>query len=339
MPLGLYLDLAVGVSPDGAEAWAHRGSIAAGASLGAPPDEFNEAGQNWGLAPLSPHALRARAYAPIIEILRSGMRHAGALRIDHILGLQRSFWWPADGAPGAYVRQPVDDLLGVVALESHRQRCVVVGEDLGTVPGGLRRLLDRTGVLGCSVLYFEREADGSFRRAASYRSGTIASIGTHDLPTLAGFWAGRDIDWRERLGFYGDPGQGERERGARRAELCALLRLLEAEGLLPQGIDPEAPPDDLPWPVAVALHRTLARSPALLMALQLEDALGAIEQANLPGTIEEHPNWRRRLAPAVAEIGRTRRLKEIAAAIADERPQNGRSVAKPASPSSDGGPP
>ncbi|MGH8723162.1 MAG: 4-alpha-glucanotransferase, partial [Burkholderiales bacterium] len=149
MPLGLYLDLAVGVTPDGAEAWAHRDSIVAGASLGAPPDEFNEAGQNWGLAPLSPRALRERAYAPIIEILRSGMRHAGALRIDHILGLQRSFWWPADGAPGAYVRQPVGDLLGVVALESHRQRCIVVGEDLGTVPGGLRRLLDRTGVLGC----------------------------------------------------------------------------------------------------------------------------------------------------------------------------------------------
>ena len=143
MPLGLYLDLAVGVTPDGAEAWADRDSIVAGASLGAPPDEFNEAGQNWGLAPLSPRALRERAYAPIIEILRSGMRHAGALRIDHILGLQRSFWWPADGAPGAYVRQPVGDLLGVVALESHRQRCVVVGEDLGTVPGGLRRLLDR----------------------------------------------------------------------------------------------------------------------------------------------------------------------------------------------------
>ena len=331
MQLGLYLDLAVGVSPDGAEAWAHRGSIVAGASLGAPPDEFNEAGQNWGLAQLSPHALRARAYAPLIEVLRSGMRHAGALRIDHILGLQRSFWWPAGGAPGAYVRQPVDDLLGVVALESHRQRCVVVGEDLGTVPGGLRRLLDRAGVLGCSVLYFEREADGSFRRTVHYRTGTIASVGTHDLPTLAGFWAGRDIDWRERLGLYGDPGQGEREHGARRAEITGLLRLLAAEGVLPEGIEPEAPPDDLPWPVTVALHRMLARSPALLMALQLEDALGAIEQANLPGTIDQHPNWRRRLALSLAQLGRARRLKELATATTGERPQNGQSVAKQAS--------
>jgi 4-alpha-glucanotransferase len=328
MRLGLYLDLAVGVTPDGAEAWADRDSIVAGASLGAPPDEFNEAGQNWGLAPLSPYGLRARAYAPIIEILRSGMRHAGALRIDHILGLQRSFWWPAGGAPGAYVRQPVDDLLGVVALESHRQRCVVVGEDLGTVPAGLRRQLDRTGVLGCSVLYFERAQDGSFRRTAEYRSRSIASIGTHDLPTLAGFWAGRDIDWREKLGLYGDPGQAEHERCARRAELAALLRLLEVEGLLPQGIDAGAPPDDLPWPVAVALHRMLARSPALLMALQLEDALGTIEQANLPGTVDQHPNWRRRLEPSMAGLGRAHRLHELAAAIAGERAQTGQSVAE-----------
>jgi 4-alpha-glucanotransferase len=342
MPLGLYLDLAVGVTPEGAEAWADRDSIVAGVSLGAPPDEFNEAGQNWGLAPLSPHGLRARAYAPIIEILRSGMRHAGAVRIDHILGLQRTFWWPPDGAPGAYVRQPVDDLLAVLALESHRQRCVVVGEDLGTVPAGLHRLLDRTGVLGCSVLYFEREADGSFRRAASYRKHSIASIGTHDLPTLAGFWTARDINWREKLGRYSDPGQPALEREARRTEVAALLRLLEAEGLLPDGIDPSVPPEVLPWPVAVALHRVLARSPALLMALQLEDALGAVEQANLPGTIEEHPNWRRRLARSMAELARARRLKEIAAAIAGERPQSGESVAerKPiARPASDRGPP
>jgi 4-alpha-glucanotransferase len=328
MALGLYLDLAVGVTPDGAEAWAHRGSIVAGASLGAPPDEFNEAGQNWGLAPLSPHALRARAYAPIVEILRSGMRHAGALRIDHILGLQRSFWRPADGAPGAYVRQPVDDLLGVVALESHRQRCVVVGEDLGTVPGGLRRTLDRTGVLGCSVLYFERDQDGSFRRPAHYRQRSVASIGTHDLPTLAGFWAGRDIYWRERLGFYRDPQQAGRERQARRTELTALLRLLESEGLLPPEIDPSAPPENLPWPIAAALHRMLARSPALLTVLQIEDALGTIEQANLPGTIDQHPNWRRRLDRRTAELGRARWLKELATTIASDRPQNRQSVSE-----------
>jgi 4-alpha-glucanotransferase len=205
---------------------------------------------------------------------------------------------------------------------------VVVGEDLGTVPGGLRRLLDRSDVLGCSVLYFEREENGRFRKAASYRSRSVASIGTHDLPTLAGFWAGRDIDWRERLGFYSDPQQAGHERQARRAELTALLRLLETEGLLPEGIDPSAPPKDLPWPVAVALHRMLARSPALLMVLQIEDALGAIEQANLPGTIDQHPNWRRRLERPMAELGRAPRLNGLAATLASDRPQGRRFVSK-----------
>jgi 4-alpha-glucanotransferase len=265
----------------------------------------------------------------MIEILRSGMRHGGALRIDHILGLQRTFWWPAaGGVPGAYVRQPVEDLLGVVALESHRQRCVVVGEDLGTVPGGLRRMLDDAGVLGCSVLYFEREGDGSLRAPSRYRPRSVASVGTHDLPTLAGFWGGRDIDWREKLGLYGTPEQAAEEHRARQIERGALLRLLAAEGLLPEGIDPSAPPEKLPWPMVLALHRMLARSPALLMVLQLEDALGAIEQANLPGTIDQHPNWRRRLNLSIAELGRSRRLEALAGIIASERPQDEQSVTK-----------
>ncbi len=320
MKLGLYLDLAVGVTPDGAEAWAHRDSIVEGVSLGAPPDEFNQGGQNWGLAPLSPHGLRNSAYAPLIAILRSGMRHAGVLRIDHILGLQRSFWWPATrGIAGAYVRQPVEDLLGIVALESHRQRCMVVGEDLGTVPAGLRKALDDIGVLGCSVLYFER-CNGGFLPAARYRSGSIASVGTHDLPTLAGFWAGRDIDWREKLGLYPDPQQVARARAGRQAEREALLRLLEAEGLLPHGADPT---DALSWPLVLALHRLLARSPAKLMALQIEDVLGAIEQANLPGTMSEHPNWRRRLDRSLEDLDRWQPLRELGGVVASERPPAG----------------
>jgi 4-alpha-glucanotransferase len=323
MPIGLYLDLAIGVAPDGAEAWGHPDSVVAGASLGAPPDEFNAGGQNWGLAPLSPQALRAQAYAPLIEILRGAMRHAGAIRIDHVLGLQRSFWWPAEpGVAGAYVRQPFDDLMGVIALESQRQRCVVVGEDLGTVPDGLRNALGDAGLLGCSVLYFEREQAG-FHRSADYRARSVASIGTHDLPTLAGWWAGRDIDWRNRLGLYAAPDQAAILHAARHDDRQALLHLLEAEGLLPPGIDPEAPPERLPWQVVLALHRVVARSPAALMVLQIEDALGAIEQANLPGTIEAHPNWRRRLDRSVAEIGRARRFAHLAAAIAGERPARG----------------
>ncbi|MGH6912391.1 MAG: 4-alpha-glucanotransferase, partial [Geminicoccales bacterium] len=338
MPIGLYLDLAIGVDPDGAEAWAQRDSIVDGASLGAPPDEFNEGGQNWGLAPLAPRALRDQAYAPLISTLRRAMRHAGALRIDHILGLQRSFWWPANGAPGAYVQQPLDDLLGIVALESHRHRCVVVGEDLGTVPEGLRRSLSEAGLLGCSVLYFEREPDGAFRPGARYRSSSVASNGTHDLPTLAGWWAGRDIDWRERLGLHKEPLQAELERLDRIEERRALLRLLAAEGLLPDGVAPDDPPATIPWRVVEALHRVLARSPAELMALQIADALGRIEQANLPGTIDRHPNWRRRLDRSVAGIGRARRLETLAAAIRNERPRKLQPVPQEHQPP-DGGPP
>lgn len=339
MPIGLYLDLAIGVDPDGAEAWAHPDSIVAGASLGAPPDEFNAGGQNWGLAPLAPRASREQAYAPLISILRRAMRHAGAVRIDHILGLQRSFWWPRDGVPGAYVQQPLDDLLGIVTLESHRHRCVVVGEDLGTVPDGLRTSLGEAGLLGCSVLYFERERDGAFRPGARYRSSSIASIGTHDLPTLAGWWAGRDIDWREKLGLYQEPGQAERLRLGRVEERKALLRLLAAEGLLPEDVAPDDLPSSIPWQVVEALHRMLARSPALLMALQIEDALGRIEQANLPGTIDRHPNWRQRLDRSVAEIGRARRLKALAATIRNERPRKGQSASQEHDQPSDGGPP
>jgi len=322
MGCGLYLDLAVGVSPDGADTWAFRDSIVEGASLGAPPDAFNHAGQNWGLAPLSPRGLRKHHYAPLIAILRSAMRYAGVLRIDHILGLQRSFWWPAErGLAGAYVRQPLEDMLGIVALESHRQRCTVVGEDLGTVPSGLRKELRDSGVLGCSVLYFERGADGNFLPVARYRPASIASVGTHDLPPLAGFWKGRDIERRAELGLFEGEQQVAQAHSERRAERQALLHLLEAEGVLPSGIGPDAAYEELPHALMLALHRLLARSPARLMALQIEDVLGATEQANMPGTIDQYPNWRRRLELTLESLDRSPALKELAEVINQERPR------------------
>ena len=297
MALGLYLDLAVGVDPAGADAWAEPETVARGVRIGAPPDDFSPKGQDWGLAPLAPHALRAQAYAPFAQLLRQAMRHAGALRIDHVLGLRRSYWLPPErDLPGAYVRYPLDDLLGLIALESRRQGCVVIGEDLGTVPEGFRETLTEAGLLGCRVLYFEQDEAGEFRRSASYPAACLASISTHDLPTLAGFWAGRDVDWRERLGLFRDPGQAGRDRAERGVLRARLLRLLAAEGLLPEGLDPAAPPRELPWSVVLALHRLLARSPAEIVVMQLEDAQGVVEQPNLPGTIGEHPNWQRKLA-------------------------------------------
>ncbi len=241
MALGLYLDLAVGVDPAGADAWAAPDVVAGGVRIGAPPDDFSPKGQDWGLAPLAPHALRAQAYAPFIELVRHGMRHAGALRIDHVLGLRRSYWLPPErDLPGAYVRYPLDDLLGVIALESRRQGCVVIGEDLGTVPEGFRETLAEAGLLGCRVLYFEQDAAGEFRGSASYPEACLASISTHDLPTLAGFWVGRDIDWRERLGLFGDPRAGRARAGgagaaARPPAAPARRRGAAARGARPRG--------------------------------------------------------------------------------------------------------
>jgi 4-alpha-glucanotransferase len=316
MPIGLYLDLAVGVDPDGAEAWADPETVAGRVRVGAPPDDFSPKGQDWGLAPLAPLALRAQAYAPFVELLRRNMAHAGALRIDHVLGLRRSFWLPPErDLPGAYVRYPLNDLLGLIALESERARCVVIGEDLGTVPEGFRETLSEAGLLGCRVLYFERDRGGRFRGSGSYPSSCLASISTHDLPTLAGFWTGRDIDWRERLGLFAEPGQSERERAERAGARRQLLELLAADGMLPTGIDPRAPPDELPWSVVLALHRLLARSPAEIVVMQLEDALQLVEQANLPGTTAEHPNWRRRLEVPLERLGAELRVVELARAI------------------------
>jgi 4-alpha-glucanotransferase len=320
MPIGLYLDLAVGVDPDGADAWAEQDVVASGVRIGAPPDDFSPKGQDWGLAPLVPHALRAQAYAPFVQLLRQNMRHAGALRIDHVLGLRRSFWLPPErDVPGAYVRYPLSDLLALIALESHRQRCVVVGEDLGTVPDGFRATLTDAGLLGYRVLYFEQEEAGRFRPPASYPEACLASISTHDLPTLRGFWLGRDIDWRERLGLFADPAQAESARAERAMLRTGLLRLLAAEGLLPPEIDPDQPPADLPWSVVVALHRALARSSAQIVAMQLEDALGVVEQANLPGTMAEHPNWRRKLTVALEQLAAEPDVRSLAEAIADGR--------------------
>jgi 4-alpha-glucanotransferase len=196
---------------------------------------------------------------------------------------------------------------------------VVIGEDLGTVPEGFRETLTEAGLLGCRVLYFEQDAAGEFRGSADYPAACLASISTHDLPTLAGFWVGRDIDWRERLGLFGDPEQAGRERAARGLMRARLLRLLAAEGLLPEGLDPEAPPAELPWSVVLALHRLLARSPAAIVVMQLEDALGVVEQPNLPGTIGEHPNWRRKLEVALEELADEPRIQAMAATLREGR--------------------
>ncbi len=325
LAIGLYRDLAVGADPNGAEAWADQELIAPLASIGAPPDALSRAGQNWGLAPANPLVLRRQAYMPFVASLRANMRHAGILRIDHVMSLNRLYWIPNGMAAtaGSYVNYPFDDLLRLVALESRRQGCAVVGEDLGTVPEGFRERMRAAEILSYRVAIFERRPGGGFVPPAEYPPLAAASAATHDIATLKGFWLGRDIAWRRRLGLYPDPQAEEAEAVERRRDRRLLLEALAGEGLLAAGRFGEFLPatgEPVYSPeLGDAILTYLARSRARLMLVQLEDVVGESEQANLPGTTDAHPNWRRRLAPSIEEIVAGAELRRIAALINEAR--------------------
>ncbi len=332
--VGLYVDLAVSIDRAGAEAWTHQRALALDASIGAPPDEFNMRGQIWGLPPLIPDRLRQLAYAPFVDTLRANMRHAGALRIDHVMGLMRLFWTPngKDADQGAYVRYPFSDLLGILALESQRHRCLIIGEDLGTVPDEVRTALAAAGVLSYRLLYFERAAADEFKPPAAYPAQALVAASTHDLPTLAGWWAGRDIAWRDELGLFPSPATKGEQLDARKRDRGALLRALHEQGVLPESIplDAGATPA-MTAELATALQAFLARTPSQVLVIQLEDIIGAVEQANLPATVDTHPNWRRKLALALEAWPEDRRLMDLAETLRRAR-------ARPRTPAPGGAP-
>jgi len=363
--IGLYVDLSISVDRSGAEAWAHQHHYALGVSVGAPPDEINRAGQNWGLPPLLPHSLRADAYQPFIATLRANMRHAGALRIDHVMGLARLFWIPegragSDGAPerrtpvgdsgaespvppshlrpaeagtapgstGAYVHYPFDDLLGIVALESHRNRCMVIGEDLGTVPDEVRAGLARTGVLSYRLLYFERDDKRDFHPPAAYPVDALVAATTHDLPTLAGFWNARDIELRQTLGVYPSDEVRVQQLLERAGDRAKLILALEREQIIaPGSINPLAVARFTPE-LTRAVYLYLARTPARALAVQLEDVLGVDEAPNLPGTTTEHPNWRRKLPMELERIPDDSRYTLLTRMLAEARPRMTRAAGR-----------
>lgn len=300
--VGLYQDLAVSVDPGGAEVWAHQDLYSLEASIGSPPDDFNLKGQNWGLPAWIPTRLRETAYAPFISTLRQNMRYAGALRIDHIMGLMRLFWIPRNTGPdqGAYVSYDFQEMLGILALESRRNRCLVIGEDLGTVPSEVRKSLAPLGILSYRLFFFEKDQQSMFKRPANYPAQALVAPSTHDLPTLAGFWNGDDLDVRQDLHLFPDQRAYEKQVVERAGDRARLLLALEREGLLPEGMDtnPVSVPEMTPALIR-AVHIYLARSPAKIMVAQLEDVLGRAVQVNLPGTIDENPNWRRRLPLAL----------------------------------------
>ena len=296
MPIGLIADLAVGADNGGSQAWSRQQEIINGLSVGAPPDPLNARGQAWGLGAFSPHAMKAGGFRAYIEMLRATFAYAGGARIDHVLGLSRLWLVPDGGSPdqGAYLRYPMQDLLRLIALESWRHRSIVIGEDLGTVPPGFDDQLARAGLLGIRVLLFQRHGS-RFLSPSEWPDTAIATTTTHDLPTLAGWWEGRDIAWRSRLDLL-ETGQNEQQACEARAhERSALWQALKdagcASGELPDSRAAAAPLD--------AMIGFVGATPAPLAVLPLEDALGLPEQPNLPGTVDSHPNWRRRLPGSV----------------------------------------
>jgi len=299
MAIGLYRDLAVGADRSGAETWTNPGAVVSDAHVGAPPDILNTQGQDWGLPPFHPVALRQECYRSFIDLVRANMRHAGGLRIDHVMGLQRLWWVPAgkSAADGGFVQYPMEDLIGILALESHRHHCLVVGEDLGTVPDGFHERMADAYILSYRVLFFEQDgATGAFHPPHDYPRRALAVVGNHDLPTLRGWWRGRDLELKRRLGMSTDPAQCEAQSRLRERDRAELLAALRREALLPPGQEPDGET------LTRAVHAFLARGPAMLAMAQLDDLTGEVDPVNVPTTSTEHANWRRRLSATLEQL-------------------------------------
>jgi 4-alpha-glucanotransferase len=312
----LYRDLAVGVDANGADVWVDGSAYVGTASVGAPPDILNVIGQDWGLPPLDPSALVRDGYRTFAALLRANMTDAGALRIDHAMSLARLFWIPRGAAPtdGAYIAYPLPDLTGIVALESARAQCLVIGEDLGTVPDGFRERMDAADIYSYRILFFERDHDGAFNPPDRYPVKALATSGTHDLPPFAQWYAGGDIDVRAGLGFtHADAVAGERTtRDADRRRLIATL--------IDGGDLPPAPAYTLE-DVMLGAHRFLARSRARIVMLQIDDAVGEIDPVNVPGTATQYPNWRRKLTLDIEGIATDPRFLALTEMLAAQRPR------------------
>jgi 4-alpha-glucanotransferase len=300
MAIGIMHDLAVGVHPEGSDAWALRGVLAQGMGVGAPPDMYNQLGQNWHQPPWHPVALAEANYVPYRDLLRTMMRHAGGLRIDHVLGLFRLWWVPSGmhADKGTFVRLDFEAMIGILVLEAHRANVVVIGEDLGTVEPWVQEVLHDRGILGTSVLWFESEADGSPLLPAKWPSEVLASVTVHDLPPTAGFLRDEHVRIRHELNLLARPVEDERADAKRSRE--AWAEILREQGWLAQDAD-LATQEGLDA-MAIALHRALGASPARLLGVALTDVIGDRRAQNQPGTDQEYPNWRVPMTNAAGEV-------------------------------------
>jgi 4-alpha-glucanotransferase len=305
MRVGLYLDVAVGVQSNGFDAWNEQMAISRHLAVGAPPDVLNTVGQDWGLAGFNAGGLEAQSFVPFADMLAASMRHAGAIRLDHVLGLKRLYLVPRGFKPdnGAYVQMPFEALLGVVARESAAHKCIVIGEDLGTVPEGFREMMQDFGIWSYLVMMFERDDAGHFRNVDHYRPNALVTLNTHDLSTYAGWRSFSDLKMKRSLGL--DPGENDQ---ARWDALGALDEILRQNGIKANDL--------------YSVLAFLSRTPSRLLAVSMEDLLGVIDQPNIPGTIDEHPNWRQRLPVALDKIAAKIDLTALRAATR-ERSLNG----------------
>ncbi|MBF0422717.1 MAG: glycogen debranching protein GlgX [Magnetococcales bacterium] len=321
MLVGLYNDIALGVDPDGADFWSNQRLFVDGARMGAPYDHFNPLGQDWGLPPLNPRVLKEDGYRIFAETLRATMSVSGAVRLDHVMGLTRLFWVPvgAKATKGGYVNYPFEDLLGIVKLESQRNRCLVVGEALGTVPEGLPEKLASANVFSYQLFYFEREPGGEFKHPDNYSPFALVAITTHDLPTFPGYWESVDLEEKRRLSLFPTDELLQRVIAERANERENIVHVLKKMKLIPND-----------WTVSThkyctdelmhAVNRYLSLSPSKIQMVQLEDVIGQREQVNLPGTTNEHPNWQRKLAMSVEAIISSTAMLALTKVLRKQRP-------------------
>ncbi|MDN3612218.1 4-alpha-glucanotransferase [Vibrio ostreicida] len=322
MAVGLYRDLAVGVANSGAETWADQGNLVMEASIGAPPDVLGPLGQNWGLPPLNPQVLEQTGYEAFIKLLQANMKHCGALRIDHVLGLLRLWWIPngESATKGAYVYYPVDDMLAILALESHRHQCSVIGEDLGTVPDEIVGILSDAGIHSYKVFFFETSPqDGGYISPAHYTEQSMAALCTHDMPTLRGFWHCDDLKMGRELGLYPDSQQLETLFSDRLACKQGILDSVAWHGYLPEGVGRDAQYVPMDAYLAQALQLHVAAGASTLLSVQLEDWLEMDQPVNIPGTVEEYPNWRRKLSMNLDEVFAHQGVNRIASQLTAAR--------------------
>lgn len=321
MRIGLYLDFAVGEAADGSGSWGSQ-NVLYDVRIGAPPDYFNEQGQDWGLAPLSPVAMAAEHAAPFRSLIKAATRQAGALRIDHAMGLWQLFLMPegATAAEGTYARYPLGDMLTALADASRQNRTVIIGEDLGNVPPGFQEVMAACRILSYRIYFFERTEDG-FIPPADYPHEALACLSTHDLPTFRGWWRGDDVALRTRFGFISNEAALEQD-DARRAERADLLADLVDAGLLGAAEAQKATPLDAPPNVISAVHRHLSRAPSRLFAVRLEDLAAELNPVNVPATVDEYPNWRHKLGLPLDQLAGTPLFQAIIAGVSAERPKD-----------------